>query len=107
MSEFHGVTEAGILIRPVKATSQNGKIALSGSFGVFYSGHLVARLYDEHGHVAAVTPVADVTPNEAVNLDTEIAAPAKCSRVSLHLMDDTGLDRGALQEVQLHTRDSQ
>jgi hypothetical protein len=105
--EFHGVTEAGILVRPLKATLQNGKIALSGSFGVFYSGHLVARLYDEHGHIAAVTPVGDVTPNEANNLATEIAAPGKLSRVSLHLIDDTGLDRGALQEVQLNHQDSQ
>jgi hypothetical protein len=105
--EFHGVAEAGILIRPLKATLQNGKIALSGSFGLFYSGHLVARLYDEHGHIAAVTPVADVTPNEANNLATEIAAPGKLSRVSLHLIDDTGLDRGALQEVQLNHQDSQ
>ncbi len=105
--EFHGVTEAGILIRPLKATAQNGKISLSGSFGVFYSGRLVARLYDEHGHIAAATPVADVTPNEAVNLTSDIAAPEKCTRVSLHLMDDAGLDRGALQEVQLTTQDSQ
>lgn len=106
--EFHGVTEAGIRIRPLKATvTQNGKVALSGAFGVFYSGHLVARLYDEHGHVAAVTPVADVTPTEAVILATEVTAPGKCPRVSLHLMDGTGLDRGALQEVQLNTQDHQ
>ena len=104
--EFHGVTDAGIVLRPLKATTeQNGKVALSGSFGVFYSGHLVARLYDEHGHAAAVNPVADVTPNEAVNLAMEVPAPGKCSRVSLHLMDDTGLDRGALQEVQLNIQD--
>jgi hypothetical protein len=105
--EFHGVADAGILIRPLKATWQNGKIALSGSFGAFYSGHLVARLYDEHGHMAAVTPLTDVTPQEAINLAAQIAAPAKCSRVSLHLIDNTGLDRGAFQEVQLDTQDNQ
>lgn len=105
--EFHGVTEAGILIRPLKATLQNGKVALAGSFGVLYPGHLVARLYDEHGHVATVSPVADVTPNEPVNLATEIAAPGKLSRVSLHLIDDAGLDRGPLQEVSLNGQDGQ
>ncbi len=106
-AEFHGVTDAGILIRPLKATAkENGKIGISGSFGVFYSGHLIARLYDEHGHLAAFTPVADVNPGEAVSLDTEIASPAKCSRLSIHLVDDNGVDRGALQEVQLSSQDN-
>ena len=106
-SEFHGVTDAGILIQPLKATAmQNGKISLSGSFGVFYSGHLVARLYDEHGHVAAVTPIADVSPAERVSLNTEIPSPGKCSRLSIHLIDDSGMDRGALQEVQLTGEDN-
>lgn len=106
-SEFHGVTDAGILIRPLKAAAtQNGRISLSGSFGVFYSGHIVARLYDEHGHAAAVTPVAEVGPNDRVSVETEIAAPEKTSRVSIHLVDDRGVDRGALQEVQLNGQDA-
>jgi len=106
-NEFHGVTDAGILIQPLRVTAtQNGKISLSGSFGVFYSGHIVARLYDEHGHAAAVIPVADVSPNERVSLATEIASPGKTSRLSLHLVDDGGIDRGALQEVQLSGQDS-
>ncbi|MGH9495680.1 MAG: hypothetical protein ACRD3B_11830 [Candidatus Sulfotelmatobacter sp.] len=104
-AEFHGVTDAGILVLPLKATMQNGKVSLSGSFGVFYSGHLVARLYDEHGHVTAMTPIADVSPNELVALSKEIAAPGKCSRVSVHLVDDADVDRGVLQEVQLSTQD--
>jgi hypothetical protein len=105
--EFHGVTDAGILVRPLRATvRENGKIGLSGSFGVFYSGHLIARLYDEHGHAVAATPVAEVNPTESVLLDTEITSPAKCARLSLHLVDETGMDRGALQEVQLSTQDN-
>jgi hypothetical protein len=73
---------------------------------VFYSGHLVVRLYDEHGHVAAVTSIADVSPAERVSLNTEIASPGKCSRLSIHLIDESGMDRGALQEVQLPAEDS-
>jgi hypothetical protein len=105
--EFHGASDAGILIRPLVATmTQAGRVSLSGTFGVFYSGHLVARLYDEHGHVSAVTPLVDVKPNEKAALETTIPCPGKCSRVSLHLTDDNGVDRGALQEVQLGGRDS-
>jgi hypothetical protein len=100
--EFHGVADAGILIQPLKATlKQDGKISLTGFFGVFYSGQLVARVYDEHGHATAGVPVAPVSPSEPVSLDTEIAPPGKCSRVSLHLLDDTGVDRGVLQEEQV------
>ena len=106
-NEFHGVTDGGILIQPLRATAtQDGKIKLSGSFGVFYSGHIVARLYDEHGHAAAVVPVVDANPNERVSLETEIVSPEKTSRVSLHLVDDSGVDRGALQEVQLSGQDN-
>jgi hypothetical protein len=101
-SEFRGVTDAGVLIRPLTATLGEGsKIKLSGSFGVFYSGHLVARLYSQHSHAMSETSVADVTPNEPVSLDKEIACPGKCSRLSIHLVDDEGIDRGALQELRL------
>ena len=106
-SEFHGATEAGIVIRPLKATvNQNGKIGLSGAFGVFFPGRLMARLYDEYGHLAATTPVAEVSPTEPVLLESEIASPGKCSRLSIHLVDNNGVDRGALEEVQLGGQDS-
>lgn len=105
-TEFHGANDAGILLRPLQATSkQNGKITLSGSFGVFYSGHLVAHLYDEHGRSVAVTPVATVNPTDAVSLEAELDSPAKPSRVSLHLVDESGVDRGALQEVRVSAED--
>jgi hypothetical protein len=103
-SEFHGVTDAGILIRPLRATGlENGKIKLSGSFGVFFSGRLVAHLYDEHGRSIGTLPVADANPAEAVSLDTEIATPGKSARVSLHLEDEHGVDRGSLQEVRVES----
>lgn len=107
-SEFRGVTDAGVVIRTLKATARhNGKLSLSGSFGVFYAGKLVARLYDEHGHAAASAQVAEVTPDTLASLDREIAAPEKCSRLSLHLIDQEGIDRGALQEVQLGGQDNE
>ena len=106
-SEFHGVTDAGIVIRPLRATGlQNGKIKLSGSFGVFFSGRLVARFYDEHGRSLGTMPVADVTPAEPVLLEAEVAAPGKPARISLHLEDEQGLDRGSLQEVHVGAGDN-
>jgi hypothetical protein len=105
-NEFHGVTDAGILIRPLRATgSENGKIKLSGSFGVFFSGRLVAHFYDVHGRSLGTMPVADVNPGEPVALDTEIAPPGKPARVSLHLEDEHAVDRGSLQEVRVGSGD--
>ncbi len=106
-SEFHGVTDAGIVIRPLRATGmENGKIKLSGSFGVFYSGRAIAHFYDEHGHSVGVTPIDEVDPSKAVSLDTEISPPAKSARLSIHVVDESGIDRGALQEVQVSSPDS-
>ncbi len=106
-SEFHGVTDAGILIRPLRASGlDNGKVKLSGSFGVFFSGHLVAHFYDEHGRALGTLPILNVNPEEPVSLETEIVPPAKPARLSLHLEDEQGMDRGSLQEVRIGTEDN-
>jgi hypothetical protein len=106
-NEFHGVADAGIVIRPLGATAaDSGKIKLSGSFGVFFSGHLLARFYDEHGRSLGTMPIADVSPTEAVSLDLEVTPPGKSARLSLHLIDESGSDRGALQEVEVGSQDN-
>jgi hypothetical protein len=100
--EFHGVEDAGIVVRPLQATRlESGHIRLSGSFGVFFAGHLVAHLYNEHGASVGALPLTQVDPTELVVLDTELTPPAKSSRISLHLEDANGLDRGSVQEVQV------
>jgi hypothetical protein len=105
-SEFHGANDAGILISPLQAVNgDNGKIKLSGSFGVFFSGRLIARFYNEHGALLAAMPVANVNPTEAVSLDTAVTPPGNAARVSLHLEDENGLDRGPLQEVRIASGD--
>ena len=106
-NEFHGVTDVGILIRPLRASlSENGKVGLSGSFGVFFAGHLEARFYDDHGKSLGTMRIMDVSPSDPVSLESEITPPAKPGRVSLHLVDQAGVDRGALQEVLIMSRDN-
>jgi hypothetical protein len=100
--EFHGVTDAGIVITPLQATRLgSGKLSLVGSFGVFFPGRLVAHFYDEHGSALATTQVTDVDPVNMVFLEKEITPTGKPARISLHLEDWNGLDRGSLQEVQV------
>jgi hypothetical protein len=105
-NQFHGVTEAGIITSPLQATLEGDKVKLSGSFGVFFRGKLVAHFYNKHGSMGAVLPVADVNPNELVVLKLETSPQKNPTRVSLHLEDESGLDRGALQEVPIQTGDT-
>jgi hypothetical protein len=106
-SDIREMADAGILVRPLRATpSDNGKVKLSGTFGVFYAGHLIANFYNEHGSKIGALQAADVTPAELVNLNTELAPDGKAARVSLHLVDEAGVDRGALQEVRISAADS-
>jgi hypothetical protein len=103
-SEFHGVTDAGIVTRPLRGVRlENGKVKLSGSFGVFFPGRLVAQFYNEHGSSTGTLPLAEVSPTDLAVLDIETAPQGKPTRVSLHLEDQGGLDRGALQEVPIRT----
>ena len=100
--EFHGVADAGIVIRPLQADRrENGEVNISGSFGVFFPGRVVAHFYNEHGASVATIPMADVKPTEPVLLNTKIKVAGKPARLSLHLEDPNGLDRGSLQEIQL------
>jgi hypothetical protein len=72
---------------------------------VFFPGKLVAHFYDGHGSRIATLSVAEVTPTNMVVLDTQAAPPGKPVRVSLHLEDESGVDRGSLQEVPISTGD--
>jgi len=105
--EFHGVKDAGIVLRPLQSVRlDNGKIRLSGSFGVFCAGHLVAHFYNEHGSGLGSTVIANVSPAEPVLLETEVAPSGKAARVSLHVEDDHGVDWGSLEEVQVSGGDN-
>jgi hypothetical protein len=104
-SDIHGITDAGILVHALRATQlDGGKIRLTGSFGVFYAGRLIAHLYDDRGAGLDTAPVAQVTPAELVDLKTDITPAGRAARLSLHLVDQNGVDRGPLQEVRILTQ---
>jgi hypothetical protein len=105
-SDFRGVSDPGVVMRPLQATFDGGKVKLSGSFGVFFEGRLVAHFYDQHGASLGVMHVAKVSPTEPVTLESQLTPPTRAVRVSLHLEDESGLDRGALEEVRISTGDN-
>jgi hypothetical protein len=106
-SEIHGVTDAGVVVRALQASRlDGGKVRLSGTFGVFYAGRVIAHFYDERGAGLGMAQIAEVTPTDLAELKMEVAPAGKAARVSLHLVDQNGLDRGPLQEVSIGPQDA-
>jgi len=98
-SDFNTVTDAGLVGTPLVVRRAGGKLDLSGSFGVFFPGELKAFLYDDGGLGVSEVPLAAVRPQDPISLHQAIDAAKNIARVSLHLIDSGGVDRGALGEV--------
>ena len=99
-ANFRGVSDAGVIVKPLRAAPDaGGKIKLSGLFGVFHSGKLVAHFYDQHGTAIGTQVVGDADPRNALELQSTVPDPGRTGRVSLHVVDGNGLDRGALGET--------
>jgi hypothetical protein len=99
------VTDAGLVGRPLVAKNSAGKLELSGSFGVFFPGALKAYLYDEGGAESEEVSLQSVQPQDPVQLSQTITTTKKVARVSVHLIDSSGLDRGTLGEAFVTGRD--
>jgi hypothetical protein len=100
-SGFRGVADAGVVLKPLKAVEvdESGKIRLTGTFGVFYSGKVEAHFYGPRGAFVGARPLVDVDPRKISLLEISIDPPSRLGRVSLHLVDSNGIDRGVLGEV--------
>jgi hypothetical protein len=95
--DFKTTTFSGVIGTPLTATATPSGLELSGSFGVFYAGDLVAHFYGRGG--GSTARLMSVLPTEPVHLQSIIQAPPSTTRVSVHLVDAYGLDRGPLGEV--------
>jgi hypothetical protein len=97
--QVRDVTDAGVVLSPIAATASNDSIALAGSFGVFFPGKLQAYLYDLQGLRQQVVNLQSVEPQTRVDLHRELNPAQRTCRISIHLIDDQGVDRGSLGEV--------
>jgi hypothetical protein len=59
----------------------------------------VARLYDRHGAAIGTRPLNPVEPRNLVTLRAALNDSSAAGRVSLHLVDEKGIDRGSLGEI--------
>ena len=96
--DFKTTTYSGVVGTPLTATATPAGLVLAGNFGVFYAGDLVAHYYGRGGE-GGTAKLLSVTPVEPVPLQVTVQAPPNTSRVSVHLVDSHGVDRGPLGEV--------
>ena len=97
--DFTTVTDAGMVGKPLVARRTAGKIDLTGTFGVFFPGELKAYLYGRGGVEQTEVSLETVRPRDLITLHQAIDADKNIARVSIHLIDSNGADRGALGEV--------
>ena len=98
-SDFKTATYSGVVGQPLAASGTPDGLVLSGSFGVFYAGKLVAHYYSRGGEAVGTAELQSVLPLEPVKLQATLQAPYGTARVSLHVVDQQGLDRGPLGEA--------
>lgn len=97
--EILEVTEAGVIAKHLGISDASGAQKLRGTFGVFYSGKLVAKFLDRDGKQISEVKLRTVTPREPVNLEEKINVPKGASRVAVHLIGSPSEDHGLLDEV--------
>ena len=98
-SNFKAATYAGVIGQPLAVSRTGDDLELTGEFGVFYAGKLEALFYERKGMRLGTASVMDVTPTKLITLKQTVKAPPETARLSLHLVDANGLDRGPLGEV--------
>ena len=96
--DFTTVTEAGLVGQTTGGAHCRHKIELSGSFGVSFLASSRLSSTTREARNRSGTPDSG-SPQEPVVLHQAIAAAKNIARVSIHLIDSNGADRGALGEV--------
>ena len=98
--DFQNVTDAGLVVQALRATrAGDGSLNLTGSFGAFFAGRVIAHIFDTGGRLLNSLPLSEANPLEPLNISKAISAASTAARVSLHLEDSSGSDRGSLGEV--------
>jgi hypothetical protein len=103
-SNLKNGTDAGVIGEPlaISASSANADVStITGSFGVFFAGKFVAYLYDDGGNEVGSVPLEPVIPADLVKLNQAIRISTATAKISIHLIDRNGVDRGSLGEVRV------
>jgi hypothetical protein len=93
------VTSAGCVSRPLQVSVSRNSALLQAVFGVFFPGRAEAVVLNAAGGVVAREDLGVSDPTRIFDLRHELALSAGAFRISLHLIDVYGQDRGPLGTV--------
>jgi len=100
-------SDAGVICEPLRARGADGKLELTGRFGVFAPGFLRGELFDATGKkLASLDLNLATTPHAPVLLGAKQSAPAETHAVALTLHDPAGRPLGELARAPLTPRGS-
>jgi hypothetical protein len=99
--EFSGVAEAGVIVEPLLARRTAAGQRLTGSFGVFFPGRVVAHFFDNGEAELGSLPVGNAEPAEILTLDQQVKMPAGTQRVKIFIEGQPGKNRSVLAEAVL------
>jgi hypothetical protein len=97
--EFGGVAEGGLIAEPLLAARTAAGVRLSGSFGVFFPGRLIAHFMDARGVELTTLRFGNAEPAEPLDLSEEVKVPSGTQRVKVSIEGEHGENRGVLGET--------
>jgi len=97
--EFAGVAESGVIVEPLQAVRTATGMQLSGSFGVFFQGRVIAHFLGTQGAELGSLSLGTAEPAEIFNLTQEVAAPPGTLHVKISIVGEQGENRGVLGEA--------
>ena len=103
--EFSTVRDAGIIEAELSVSRKPQSIVFTGKFGVFVPCNLIAFFYDQNNSPTRNISLQAADPGKVVDLHQETAITKSDARISVHVIDEKGIDRGALGEVAIPQAD--
>jgi hypothetical protein len=94
-----------VINKPLSASLNANGLLLSGSFGVFFPGELMAHGFNARGVETDAISLLSVDPANSVELHQQIRLSPSAVRVAIHLVDDAGADRGSVGEALISKTD--
>ena len=96
---FATAMPAGIVDTHAHLVSEASHLLLVGSFGVFYPGEVRALYLNASGSELGHASIAQADPSVLLEIRAMITLPPGTAKISLHVIDLKGIDRGILDEA--------
>ena len=100
-SDVLGVTDAGVIEEHLRISRPAASQKLTGKFGVFFDGKLLARFLDQEGKTITEKSLKRVRSLKPLNLAENMRLPRKVSRVVLEIVTSKTQERYRLDELSL------